>query len=537
MNAPTYSRSQLRFFKQLDRNLKHLDDETEPEGDLVKELRGVLSGDESRRLSNIQTDSRFSPLVRSPHEPVAGYNALYSSVKIISIKDYFNNIKTLNKPSDMFESNDSIRKFAAYQMPYDIFDAPQGTDQYNQTDTKNLMERVLFSIYTLGHPKLKADLMAVFKYLQVTNLSVHINRTAQRVIISVQSTSQFDDDDIDIPSKNVVYNFTKHVIDNLDLDDPQHQDVFLAIQNLHVTRLAGLVSLKQIVLPNGVTKNSAIRLLTTPEPDEFYSNSSNLKKLILISMCALDTPSSKPIRYELVRMLSNNRHFQNTTSQEILDDETLILTRVDAFSKLHSDDDLAPITNILQRTFKHFINNALWLDTMTTISDEDLQNVKLLRKLALEAINYIHKNPNVLEATEFFNQHFSFSKTLNCITFHGLPITDAALPYADATSDLSDFIKAVTAFINRTIDFSVFPNYKDLNTGVNQLMTGAQSITLGVMVTAYGTFDVSVSGTVDDAKINLKHQVSHQTTTFDNQPNLTWDAIASQLFEAFQNAE
>ncbi len=537
MNAPTYSRSQLRFFKQLDRNLKHLDDETEPEGDLVKELRGVLSGDESRRLSNIQTDSRFSPLVRSPHEPVAGYNALYSSVKIISIKDYFNNIKTLNKPSDMFESNDSIRKFAAYQMPYDIFDAPQGTDQYNQTDTKNLMERVLFSIYTLGHPKLKADLMAVFKYLQVTNLSVHINRTAQRVIISVQSTSQVDDDDIDIPSKNVVYNFTKHVIDNLDLDDPQHQDVFLAIQNLHVSRLAGTVRLKQIILPNGVTKNSAIRLLTTPEPDEFYSNSSNLKKLILISMCALDTPSSKPIRYELVRQISNHRNFQTTVSQEILDDETLILTRVDAFSKLHSDDDLAPITNILQRAFKHLINNALWLDTMTTISDEDLQNVKLLRKLALEAINYIHKNPNVLEATEFFNQHFSFSKTLNCITFHGLPITDAALPYADATSDLSDFIKAVTAFINRTIDFSVFPNYKDLNTGVNQLMTGAQSITLGVMVTAYGTFDVSVSGTVDDAKINLKHQVSHQTTTFDNQPNLTWDAIASQLFEAFQNAE
>ena len=527
MNAPTYSRTQLRFFKQLDRNLKHLDDETEPEGDLVKELRGVLSGDESRSLSNIQNASRFSPLVHSPRERAAGYNALYSSVKIISIKDYFNNIKTLNKPSDMFESNDSIRQFAAYQMPYDIFDAPQDTDQYNQADTKNLMERVLFSIYTLGHPKLKADLMAVFKYLQVSNMSVHINRTAQRVII----------DDIDTPSKNILFNFTNHVIDNLDLDDPQHQDVFLAIQNLHTSRLVGTVSLKQIVLPNGVTKNSAIRLLTTPEPDEFYSNSSNLKKLILISMCTLDTAPSQPIRYELLQMISGHRNFQNTVSQEILDDETLILTRIDAFSKLHSDDDLAPITGILQRTFKPFINNALWLDTMTVVTDEDLQNVKLLRKLALEAIDYIHKNHNVLEATEFFNQHFSFSKTLNCITFHGLPITDAALPYARATSDLSDFIKAVTAFINRTVDFSVFPNYKDLTTGVNQLMTGVHSVTLGVMVTAYGTFDVSASGTVDHATINLKHQASHQTTTFDNQPNLTWDNIASQLYNTLQNAE
>lgn len=537
MNAPTYSRSQLRFFKQLDRNLKHLDDETEPEGDVVKELRGVLSGDESRRLSNIQNASRFSPLVHSPREPAAGYNALYSSVKIISIKDYFNNIKTLNKPSDMFESNDSIRQFAAYQMPYDIFDAPQDTNQYNQADTKNLMERVLFSIYTLGHPKLKADLMVVFKYLQVSNMSVHINRTAQRVIISAQNTSQFDDTNIATPSKNIVFNFTKQVIDNLDLDDPQHQDVFLAIQNLHTSRLVGTVSLKQIVLPNGVTKNSAIRLLTTPEPDEFYSNSSNLKKLILISMCTLDTAPSQPIRYELLQMLSSRRNFQNTVSQEILDDETLILTRIDAFSKLHSDDDLAPITGILQRTFKPFINNALWLDTMTVVTDEDLQNVKLLRKLALEAIDYIHKNHNVLEATEFFNQHFSFSKTLNCITFHGLPITDAALPYARATSDLSDFIKAVTAFINRTVDFSVFPNYKDLTTGVNQLMTGVHSVTLGVMVTAYGTFDVSASGTVDHATINLKHQASHQTTTFDNQPNLTWDDIASQLYNTLQNAE
>lgn len=536
MNAPTYSRSQLRFFKQLDRNLKHLDDETEPEGDLVKELRGVLSGDESRRLSNIQINSRFSPLVRSSREPAAGYNALYSSVKIISIKDYFNNIKTLNKPSDMFESNDSINQFAAYQMPYDIFDAPQDINQYNQTDTKNLMERMLFSIYTLGHPKLKADLMAVFKYLQVSNMSVHINRTAQRIIISMQSTSQFDDD-VDFPSEQIIFNFTKHVIDNLDLDDPQHQDVFLAIQNLHISRMVSTANLKQILLPNGVTKNSAMRLLTTSEPDEFCSNSSNLKKLILISMCTLDTAPSQPIRYELLQRLSNHRHFQTTVSQEIRDDETLILTRIDAFSKLHSDDDLAPITGMLQRAFKQFINNALWLDTMTAITDEDLQNVKLLRKLALEAIDYIHKNHNVLEATEFFNQHFSFSKTLNCITFHGLPITDVALPYARAISDLSDFIKAVTAFINRTVDFSVFPNYKDLTTGVNQLMTGAHSVTLGVMVTAYGTFDVSVSGTVDHATITLKHQVSHQTTTFDNQPNLTWDAIASQLYNMLQNAE